>query len=82
MKEKLNTYTTAFAKGFAAPFDHDVGFMEDTSFSVQFARGLGQGVHIGLIVSGTIFTIASYGGAVVPVKWKPLWSKWFWNRSH
>ena len=40
------------------------------------------GLRIGLTITGAVFTVAAWCGAVVPVKWKPLWSKWFWNKNH
>ena len=34
-----------------------------------------------LAATGLIFTVASWCGAVIPVKWRPMWSGWFWRKN-
>lgn len=85
MTEIVKDYGMALADGFMHPFtlrpENDL-YYDDDNVMQYFIYGVGSGFSSVAIVSGGIFLAAAWAGAVVPVKWRPLWSARFWNLNH
>ena len=80
--DKVKHYAWDFALGFARPFDFYGTIEDDTDNIGAFLYGMGKGISYGVMIHGVLFLVAAKAGAVVPVKWKHLWSSWFWEMNH
>lgn len=83
MKDIINGCGMGFTDGFMHPFTYEPENQLYYDNTVEYcAYGFGSGLSSTLIIAGSIFVVAARAGAVVPVKWRPLWSKKFWSLNH